>query len=124
MADEMSSSERMLAALNCEKPDHIPMAFMIFGALNQRLNNPQRGGDLTSVIEAQIDLGLDTVVDLTHFAPQVDDHSRGSSHGIRKQTSTTPSAMQLQHWAPMVLSFHQSITFAIRPMRHGRMYSR
>ena len=72
MANEMSSRERMLAALNCEKPDHVPMAFMIFGALNQRLNTPRRGGDRAAVIEAQIELGLDTVIDLTLFSPHVD----------------------------------------------------
>jgi len=82
MADEMSSRQRMLAALNCEKPDHVPMAFMIFTALSERLNTPRRGGDRTAVIEAQIDLGLDTVVDLTLFAGQVEEIGHSDAPGI------------------------------------------
>ena len=82
MANEMSSRERMLAALNCEKPDQIPMAFMIFSALNRRLNQPRRGGDPTAAIEAQIELGLDTVVDLTFFAPHVDEIGHSDAPGF------------------------------------------
>ena len=82
MANEMSSRERMLAALNCEKPDHVPMAFMIFGALNQRLDKPRRGGDRTAVIEAQIELGLDTIVDLTMFSPHVEEIGHSDAPGL------------------------------------------
>jgi hypothetical protein len=81
MTNEMSSRERMLAALNCEKPDHVPMAFMIFSALNQRLNMPRRGGDPIAALEAQIELGLDTVVDLTFFAPPADEVGHSDAPG-------------------------------------------
>ena len=54
MANEMSSRERMLAALNCERPDHVPLAFMIFSALNQRLNRPR--------MEAFLDFGVDLFI--------------------------------------------------------------
>ena len=82
MANEMSSRERMLAALNCEKPDHVPMAFMLFTALNQRLNKERRGGDPAAVIEAQIELGLDAVVDLTLFVPHVDEIGHPDAPGF------------------------------------------
>ena len=82
MSNEMTSRQRMLAALNCEKPDHVPMAFMIFTALNQRLSNERRGGDPTAFVEAQIDLGLDTVVDLTWYAPQVEEVGHADAPGL------------------------------------------
>ena len=69
MANEMSSRDRMIAALNRQKPDRIPMAFMIFRALHERLARRGRGSDLPAVVMAQIELGLDTVVDLCSFAP-------------------------------------------------------
>ena len=82
MANEMSSRERMLAALNCQKPDHVPMALMIFSALNRRLNQPRRGGDPTAAIEVQVELGLDTVVDLTFFGPHEDQIGHSDAPGF------------------------------------------
>ncbi len=82
MANEMSSRQRMLAALNCQEPDQVPMALMIFSALNQRLGKPRRGGDPTAAIETQIELGLDTVVDLTFFAPPVDEIGHSDAPGL------------------------------------------
>ena len=82
MADEMSSRERMLASLNLEPTDHVPMAFMLFGALNQRLNRQRRGGDHRAFIEAQLDLGLDTVVELMSFAPVAADVGHDDVPGI------------------------------------------
>jgi len=82
ITSEMSSRERMLAALNSEKPDHVPMAFMIFTALNERLNKKRMGGDPTTVIEAQIELGLDTVVDLGSFAPYADEIGHFNAPGF------------------------------------------
>jgi len=69
MADEMSSRERMLAALNGKKPDHIPLAFMIFTALEERLEKEGKGGDQAAFIEAQMELGLDTVGRFALFCP-------------------------------------------------------
>ena len=85
MSSEMSSRERMLSALNCDKPDHVPMAFMIFTALNRRLNKARRVlGDLRGPggFEAQIELGLDTVVDLTFFSPYADDIGHADAPGF------------------------------------------
>jgi uroporphyrinogen-III decarboxylase len=70
MSEEMSSRERMIAAMNGEKADHVPLAFMIFGALDERLGREGKGGDLTAFIEEQIRLGIDTVVDLRSFVPE------------------------------------------------------
>lgn len=82
MADEMSSRERMIAALNCRKPDHVPMAFMIFTALSERLGNERRSSNPAAVIEAQIELGLDTVVDLGAFTQHVDEVGHADAPGF------------------------------------------
>ena len=71
MAVEMTSRERMLAALNGKKPDHVPMAFMIFSALNDRLAAERGTEDPAAFVEAQIAMGLDTVVDLRNFVSEV-----------------------------------------------------
>lgn len=96
MASEMSSRQRMLAALNCQKPDHVPMAFMLFSALNRRLNKPRRGGDPTAGIEAQIELGLDTVVDLTFFAPHVDQVGHADAPGFPVRLG---EGVEMRQWA-------------------------
>ena len=57
----------MLAALNCEKPDHIPLSFMIFSALKERIREELGIFDPVEYIETQMVLGLDTFVDLRHF---------------------------------------------------------
>ena len=82
MPETMSSRERMLAALNGEQPDHAPMAFMIFTALNQRLSKARRGSDPTAAIETQIDLGLDTVVDLTFISPLSEEIGHADAPGV------------------------------------------
>lgn len=82
MTKTMSSRQRMLAALCCEKPDYVPMAPMIFGALNARLDRPRRGGDPTEFIEAQIELGLDAVVDLTFVAEHVEEVGHSDAPGL------------------------------------------
>ena len=60
-----SSRERMLAALNCETPDHPPCSFMIFGALHQN------SVSYLEFLENQLDLGLDTFVELPPRPPLV-----------------------------------------------------
>lgn len=58
MAASMSSRERMLCALECGTPDHVPLSFMIFAALQRRCAN---GPDF---FERQTAMGLDAVVEL------------------------------------------------------------
>ena len=98
MADQMSSRERMLAALNGEKPDHIPLAFMIFSALNERLAGERRGGDRAAFIEAQIELGLDTVVDLASFAPQAGETGHSDAAGLPVRFG---EGVETRQWAEM-----------------------
>ena len=65
----ISSRERMLAALNCQAPDHPPCSFMIFGALHQKASTYR------AFVEQQIALGLDTCVMLPPRPPVVvNDH--------------------------------------------------
>ncbi len=58
MATGMSSRERMLCAIDRGRPDHVPLAFMIFAALERRCTSP------LEFFERQVAMGLDTVVDL------------------------------------------------------------
>ena len=81
MAKGMSSRERMLAALNCEKTDHIPMAFMIFAAVRERLRQGGADDVPSAAVEAQVELGLDTVVDLHMFSPRADDVGHSDAPG-------------------------------------------
>jgi len=59
----MNSRQRMLTAIWGGTPDYVPLSFMIFAAL--------RGArqDWCGRIEAQLELGLDPVADLTSLAP-------------------------------------------------------
>ena len=82
MPDSMSSRERMIAAIDCEKVDHIPLAFMLFGALNGRLGRGRRNTDRAAPIAMQLELGLDTVVDLTFFAPQAREVGHDDAPGL------------------------------------------
>ena len=61
----MSSRERMLAVLRCEKPDHAPCSFMIFGALKAQCQ------DYSEFIERQVQMGLDAFVELPPRPPIV-----------------------------------------------------
>ena len=58
MATGMSSRERLLCAIEGGTPDHVPLAFMIFSALRHRCASP------FEFFERQVELGLDTVVEL------------------------------------------------------------
>jgi len=65
----ISSRERMLAALNCQSPDHPPCSFMIFGALLQKSDS------YLEFIQQQLELGLDAAVMIPPRSPVVrNDH--------------------------------------------------
>jgi hypothetical protein len=65
----------MLAALSCQQPDHTPCAFMLFKGLHVRSRS------YLEFLEAQLALGLDTVVQLPPRPPQVsNDHY--NLHGL------------------------------------------
>ena len=59
----MDSRERMLTAISCGTPDHVPLSFMIFNALRSRSNGWKDFADRA------IALGLDPVVDLIGVVP-------------------------------------------------------
>ena len=70
MNSSYSPKDRLLAAINYEKPDRIPLSFMIFTALKERLKQRNNIFDPVEFIKAQLELGLDTFVDLRIFSPE------------------------------------------------------
>jgi hypothetical protein len=92
----MSSRDRLIAALGCQRPDHVPLAFMIFSALSERLGRQRRGGDRIALIEAQLDLGLDVVVDLTSFAPQAAEVGHADAPGLPVRFGPQ---VRTRHWS-------------------------
>ncbi len=75
MPNPISSRDRMLAALNCQTPDHPPCSFMIFGALHQRAEN------YLDFVERELELGLDAFVMLPPRPPFIqNDHY--NLHGL------------------------------------------
>jgi hypothetical protein len=60
-----SSRERMLRALECRAADHTPCAFMMYKGLKNEC------GDYRQFLQAQLDLGLDVVVELPPRPPVV-----------------------------------------------------
>ena len=58
MEKEMTSRQRMLAALNHENVDHIPCSFMLFNGLKAESH------DYLDFIQRQLDLGLDAYVQI------------------------------------------------------------
>jgi uroporphyrinogen-III decarboxylase len=78
----MTSRERLLTAINCQKPDHIPLSFMIFSALRERLKNLQGEDLMKADIETQIELGLDAFVDLRHYYPDTEQIGHTDAQGM------------------------------------------
>lgn len=54
---QLTSRQRMLAAINVQETDHVPCCFMSFTALRNRY-----GGDRFKVAKAQLDMGLDSLL--------------------------------------------------------------
>lgn len=74
----MTSRQRMLAALECRTPDHVPCAFMMYKALKNECR------DHAAFLQAQLDLGLDVVVELPPRPPVViNEHA--NLHGLPVQ---------------------------------------
>jgi len=65
----MTSRERMLTAIHCGEPDHVPLSFMIFNALRAR------SGGWRDFVDHAIALGTDPVVNLISVVP-----SDGAEH--------------------------------------------
>lgn len=78
----------MLAALECRIPEHAPCAFMMYKGLKNECR------DTLQFLQAQLDLGLDTVVELPPRPPVVvNDHY--NLHGL--PVSFAPG-VQVQEW--------------------------
>lgn len=72
---QASSRSRMLTALSCGAPDHVPCAFIIFGALHSRSRS------YLDFVERQMEMGLDAFVELPPRPPEVvNDHY--NLHGL------------------------------------------
>ena len=82
MTEQISSRDRLLAALNCKKPDHVPMSFMIFTALRKRITSRLGRMDPVELIEAQLKLGLDAFVDLRFFVRENDKIGHSDAPGF------------------------------------------
>lgn len=61
-----SSRARMLAALECREPDHVPCCFSAFSILSARC------ADRREFVERQIEMGLDAVVVVSTPSPRTD----------------------------------------------------
>jgi hypothetical protein len=61
----MSSRQRMLVALSCQKPDHLPCSFMLFNGLKDQ------SWDYLNFIQRQLDLGLDPYVQIPPRQPVI-----------------------------------------------------
>ena len=61
---EVTSRERMLAAIGCAEPDHVPCSFMLFNALRERSR------DYPHFVEQQVELGLDAYVQVPPRPPR------------------------------------------------------
>jgi len=77
-----SSRERMLAALKGEQPDYVPLSFMIFTALEERMKKQSGHLDPAAMIETQTALGLDAFVDLRYFTPENTDIGHADAPGF------------------------------------------
>jgi uroporphyrinogen-III decarboxylase len=62
MAGEMTSRERMLAAIECREVDYVPCSFMIFAALRSRCESDEE------FVRRQVAMGLDAVVPTASWA--------------------------------------------------------
>jgi uroporphyrinogen-III decarboxylase len=75
MPNEMTSRQRMLTALNCQVPDHIPCSFMMFRGLQTHCSSYQE------FLEKQLALGLDVCVEVPPRMPnQMNDYY--NLHGL------------------------------------------
>ncbi len=59
----MSSRQRMLDALSCRQPDHVPCSFMLYNALRDLSH------DYDDFVRRQVDMGLDTYVQIPPRPP-------------------------------------------------------
>jgi hypothetical protein len=66
MGDSISPRERMLTALACREPDHVPCCFSAFSILRERC------ADGREFVERQLEMGLDAAVVVSTPSPRMD----------------------------------------------------
>ena len=86
----------MLEAISGGTPDHIPLSFMIFSALRERMSRGNHRVDRFDIEKAEVDLGLDAVIDLGSFSPRADEVGYSDAPGFPVRFPETVSTRQ---WA-------------------------
>lgn len=86
---QISSRERMIAALDRKLPDHIPCCFMSFTALRRRCHE-----DLFALSLAEIELGLDSML----FLPSAPRSARREHPDLRGFPIRFHPQVQSRHW--------------------------
>lgn len=89
MGGQLSSRERMIAAIECREPDYVPLCFMIFRALRSRCK------DQYEFMERQLELGLDAVVELPIVPPRKRLVDQSDLHGLPVQFDPR---VQMREW--------------------------
>jgi hypothetical protein len=89
MGGQLSSRERMIAAIECREPDYVPLCFMIFRALGSRCK------DQYEFMERQLELGLDAVVELPIVPPRKRLVDQSDLHGLPVQFGPR---VQVREW--------------------------
>jgi len=108
MQNNLSSRDRMLAALNCQTPDYPPCSFMIFGALLHQSES------YLDFIKRQLALGMDPFVMIPPRPPDVSNDTFDlyglpvSYHpDVRIEESVTH--MPGEEWPMMVKTYHTPV---------------
>jgi len=101
----MSSRQRMLAALNCQEPDHPPCSFMLYKGLKSTCR------DYAEFVERQVELGLDAFVELPPRPPVVVNdyynlHGLPVSYDPRVEVREWNERQPDEQWPIMVKEYH------------------
>lgn len=105
MPKEMTSRQRMLAALDRQEPDHTPCSFMLFNALKSTCR------DYAEFVERQVAMGLDACVELPPRPPVVVNdyynlHGLPVSYDPRVTIREWVERVPGEEWPIMVKEYH------------------
>ena len=89
MGRKFSSRERMMAAIECQETDYVPLCFMIFSALGSKCR------DYQDFVDKQLEMGLDAVVDLPINSPEATDLRGLPVKIVRKITRISRRLLEL-----------------------------
>ena len=88
MAIQLTSRERMLRAMRCQPPDHVPCAFMIFAAMRGRCQ------DAYEAIRRELEMGLDAYL----FVPSAWRNERPEHPDLRGLPVRYPADVRTDLW--------------------------